>query len=1473
MSIHKHNRSAIGLHRFFALILALIMVIALMPQCFNGVLTAKAADSSGVYQVVSITSDYVYEEVDITATDLTQGEYYILRQAEDSNYYVMMSTAATIFVSTGYSGMEVQPIANANLQSGLRAYTAWTFEKTDDGTAYYISADGKYLQTTAQNGEAASLELVSDKTNATQFDIGTKTDGIYIHFTAGTDYYINLFGGYKSATAFAGYKSNDGGSTLKLFRKTGTTVNDLNGKEFAIVSGAADKAMTANSTLVNGVSGLASADVTGSTTNGTNYIIGNIPVWKFTAVTDGSDAQYYISTETAGGEIKYLRLLESGYGGGTDGRGSLTLVDESNKQPITVEAIADGKVYLKVALSGYTNTGYVNLDSSVQDFWTYNAPGSYSQLRLCEKAASGGLFYDLNLSNFMSMHKMSGGNWYESYGVAGTAPTLSSVLQSIESSSTLYTVSGSRDADGYFMYYSAEAVSGTRQALSDAGKPYGKQIRFDGWEAAAADGNTYLFAEDAQVALDTDGKIHIQAIAQKVATTDEKGNTTYTYSYYEVGEAPEITLEPGTTLTGQWTQVSDLVLFFVNYTGTILDTEGDVAGRNANQFTPVVSIGRVYYGALQVGNDRFFGGDANEAIRLKFVNNFDYSDPDPQIIIDFVTVYDTDTDSYTPFTPVNGINDTELEKYLLNYIKDSRTRIQVTSADKNGKVTYIDPDNATPENYSVRWYVMKEQNDGWHIDGVMVAKTAEITVVKNFSGLNQARVNTVLGSYNMPVQLGTGKQEYFTITPKTIDGQVKYEGKYIDNAESYRWTLHAITDEQYTLSEADYKLDGYDVSTMVLQYYTDANGVQQTEYVRTTSTDSFTHKVIGGSTTTVAFNNFYTPSGTGAVSILKRAENANGTGAVLPGAVFTLYDSLNATANVIATGTSNESGATFFSGLNVGTYYLKETAAPAGYEQFDGYWKVNVTRVAVENADAAPDKSVNQDDGGYYYILVTIQAFDKDGNAIDKDPVTCYDGGIITTYVIENDPKDTTVTIVKTFSGLTAAEMNTLRTNSAAGREAPYYIELTDGTNTWQRYLTGTDVVVDQTGFVYTWTLTDMMFADTTYTLKEYNYLSDTYADTIVTANKTCVETSQSDGTKTTSSSDLNVALSYTNGGTATISNITFAEDGSGVNYSNRTINVSNKYTNTFDLKLRKVDSKTGDPLTGASFKVYGPFNQSTNTTDFITYQGTKYYYIGTTAPSGADGYTTWSGLTLSREGSTTFVYFLSEWQAPAGYVKLDDPIYASVTVNVTGSEYSGGVLSMEAPNTQKQYAKTDVTVSKQWGSGERPAVTMELYRMVDGEATAALISTVTLDGNEETPWSYTWKGLDAYYTVTNADNTTTSKEYTYYIREVPISGFSTTYSGTPQMLTVGGETFEAAPAKGTATAKSVIVTNTVLWDIPTVGGPGIYWMMLGGVFLMCLAAGGLLLLGRTSGGRREAQRVRPVHAPRRGKREEGVDR
>ena len=305
-------------------------------------------------------------------------------------------------------------------------------------------------------------------------------------------------------------------------------------------------------------------------------------------------------------------------------------------------------------------------------------------------------------------------------------------------------------------------------------------------------------------------------------------------------------------------------------------------------------------------------------------------------------------------------------------------------------------------------------------------------------------------------------------------------------------------------------------------------------------------------------------------------------------------------------------------------------------------------------------------------------------------------------------------------------------------------------------------------------------------------------------------------------------------------------------------MDITNTYTNTFTVRLTKVNSFTGEALSGAVFKIYGDFNESTNTSDQVTYTENGVtqtaYYIGQTVETDQNGIASYGPLKLSSQ-EKTFVYVIDELTAPSGYIKLDEPIVTHVTIrsdgSVEGGNYKNGVLKLSIPNTRKTDATAKVTATKIWEgyeSGSKPNVPLTLYR-TEGEGPAAdQIGTVTLNGTPQsdsvivdgktvtvtsTGWAVTWSDLPAY----KDENTM----YNYYVAETPIDGFATSYSTTVTSLTIDGKTIQAALAEGTDQTRSVTVTNTTGYELPDTGGTGILPHIMGGLLLI-IVAGSLLL-------------------------------
>lgn len=1102
-------------------------------------------------------------------------------------------------------------------------------------------------------------------------------------------------------------------------------------------------------------------------------------------------------------------------------------------------AIWDGNKIFSVKVVSNTNGPwrfYSTEPTTSADFYTKSGNQTVTLYYLPE----GTIYYDLNLP---AMTK-KGTGWQEE-------PKIDAVTQKLDEAEKLFgqpagsfAETGPAGIEGLYRFNIQDTDSGlcaeesTAQVVKDG--YYGEE-RFDGWEYVDSNGATHLFAPDTPLT-QKEGEIY---------AVDTQGH--------------RISIPTGAVLRGKWTEVSNVVTFFVCYDGTILDVEGDVAPRDTKLFTRAVAVGHVFYGKGQSGSDNVFGQEASAAIQAMFRPEFDADNPETQIVIDCLRTCTTPSTTGVGYdtamnTPQHGANYREVESSTLQLLKETGRTVLLSSEDGNPP---IDNELCDSQHYEIRWYVLKEQKDTWHIDGVLVAKTAELAVTKTYTGLDDATISKLMeyskaeegnsiSSFYMDVEVGKNPVHYINMTTEengsTSTAQYEYSGQ-APTTHSYHWTLHAITDEKYTLTEKNYTVDGYDCSALIVQYYTDVDGQKQIKYINGDSTSGFGFQVTGGDTTAVSFNNMYTKTDTGAFAVTKRIKgsDSNALGATLSGAVFQLTkDDDSDDSFEPETKITNVNGTAYFNNLPVGTYTLEEIKAPDGYSQ----------RTYEDTGEPVTwGVKVTENENGK--IKVEVWEKNKDGSEVSETTV-CYDGGILASYSIENAPAHNTVTVRKTFTGISSTELNEIvnasQTSPAGTIVNPdvYYIELDSadsGAEAGKTEKTHINLTLDQAqrsqdGRTFTWTINDLAVGETgapiSYSVTEHNYLSASYADTIVTASV--------NGEKQEISIDRDA-------NTAKFDNVTFSPSSSDI------VEITNRYTNTFDLTLKKVDAETDEPLADAEFKIYGPYEQSTNTSDRIKYtddQGNTYrYYYIETIRSDKNGIATQKNLSLSADGKGTFVYVFQESTAPGGYAVDPQMKIVQVTVGEDQEGYKDGVLTLTVPNTTYQNALITVTAQKTWvtSNGKAPAgaeVTLELYRRAEGETEAERLDKlqITLDGtadgevdpmavpsaSEKEAWTAVWADLPAYKQSENA----AFQKYTYYVREVPVGGYIVSYTGedgeeiTPVSLTVKDETVQAVPADAGLMGHLVRVTNTQTYILPDTGGSG---------SAGCLALGGTLML------------------------------
>lgn len=1000
----------------------------------------------------------------------------------------------------------------------------------------------------------------------------------------------------------------------------------------------------------------------------------SVTVWRFEKQDDGT---YYISTEV-NGETKYLNIP-------TEYEGRLTL-DTAPQNISVMEGTGDyaGQVLIYVT-DGDDNPYHVNLYGSnvAAGFQAYgdqpSAANSWHTLCKVNPNMKGALSYDLGITSTKvgkyTIADASNDDRYE--WKAGETPALTvyeggtadSATQIISDEGGQLYAPGAADNDGQYIYtcvgQNDQARQSIREAIENANNGVenaGKVFRFDGW-TANVDGMEYTFAPGAEAIVNEGGSITI---------TDSNNNNS-------------VTVPTGTRLTAKWTQVSDIVLFYVNYGATILDVEGDVTGRGVDQFTGIVGVGMIYFGDNTVGTDNTFATEANAAIRAKIVPEYDPESEETQIVMQYATQYDptvTDDngiyDSGAGYNVIDhdlnlGINSTEAEEALLKFIHDN-TDVTIQTVNEDGSKTTVNNQNATPDNYTVRWYVLKDQADAWHIDGVMVAKTQKIVVTKTFSGLDGDQVAGLLresekAGYNIPVKMGNNEDTYFTMntetkasddTSSTAYGYYDYYGK-IGEKQSYSWIMNAILGEQYTLTETEYRLDDYDVSTIVVNYYTDGEGESGYDSAPADTTEGLHKKpVIGGETTAVSFNNFYTKTDTGALAIHKSSSD----GDALQGAKFTLTKN----GNVVQTATSNSNGSVFFNNLTEGTYILAETKAPEGYQKSNATWTVEV-RTDEEN----------------HTVKVTVYENDADGKPNDTEGTVCYDGKIIKSYSIRNAPQDRTVRISKVFSGdLEADELNALVKSSSAEQSDGYYIDIVPkGSDAPENKLYLSSAARSQDGLTFTWTVASLDLSKT-YRIVEHNYVvkdkngDPEYEDVAVTA---AVNGEPADVTVDRDA------------GTAAISGVVFGHEDS------KSVEITNRYTDTFTLEIRKIDAATQAPLTGAEFELYGPYKDAAHTSQTIGYvkdDKTKTAYYIATYVIDSGGSVAWYDRYGGEDKKDVPIdppelrfgkeYVLKETKAPDGYVTQTIPYFE---VAVDAPDYAHGVYTNTVENSKGSLPQT----------------------------------------------------------------------------------------------------------------------------------------------------------------------------------------
>lgn len=1352
-----------------------------------------------VFAVVEVVGNAnFYEQVTNVAANALAGSYYILNN--DST--AAMMAAVTTDNKFNYPALSEASVANTN---ALSEYSLWTFENVSDSSykIFNTDANGNKLYVVAQNTvygnentttwDLGALALTATESEATVFTLTAK-NGAYT-FTYSNGYKTRYLTHNPDSSLMNGttpygftmhtWKATD--SDLRLYQKIPETIvplTGLDGRKYAIVNLNTESrqyAMTSTHVFKGGEKLQAVPVTVIDGDDGNKYVTGNgITEWEFTSANANNDGYYYIkATDTN----KYLNIIGD----------SENITTSDTPQPILV-AIDNTNVVGQITLTANGQIlNWIGANASRENiFGAWHLTDQNSRQTLC--IAKNILFYNLNIPT-----PQGGSNWHNTPSLSATIQTVTSDVQKLptvqngnEVGSFVYNIlNGTARARDVINYYNKEntAQKNAGTLTADNYLAPGTEYRFIGWKVTV-DGAEHIVSPDATVVLLEDGKIQISDV-QTV-----------------------LTVPKGTVLVGQWDYISSVVLFFVNFNDTMLEHEDLklVPDFTAEYYTGIVAIGHIYDpvtydpGAPDIAPElkNRIQRAWDEKIQAEITPIYDPAKEGTQIVIDAVTVIENRVSSYTS---VSNLNQSQLESAVGAYLRNDpnqNTGVKLGGAE-------IDKSTITSKNYKLYWYLQKlVGQEGWHIDGVLVAKTQPMEIYKTFSGLTKEQADDAIAQMTFPLHLVSqvtldgdevDKKNAYT-TLKAADSQ---SGVYtFDDRQTegniFKWTLESVQGQRYTFEEDDYDVTGYDCSSLVSVHYADGAVVYKyntdATYTDATGntdaiTDLFADKPLeGGQVESIIFANFYTPTGTGMFSISKVADDIGQVR--LPGAEFTLTK-----GGTVITQTTNENGSIHFSDLKPGTYTLKETKAPTGYQKLDTTWTVVVAK---DN-----DK-----------VTVTIQ---KEGETTTQTLYDSGNGGIQDNgiYQIKNEPENTTVTVTKDFSDqLTDIEIGGL-TN--------YKILVKDTSGNAVRTLILNDAT-PITGSInaYTWTID--LTCGSTYQFVESGYSHKNYLDTVVSASVNGVAQ-----TVTKSENNEEASFSMVKGQSAD------------------TVYITNDYTNTFDLRIHKVNAtakQNEDPnMSGVKFNIYGDFQfhqqPPAGTSESISYtydgaEGTA-WYIGTTAETGTDGYTLFRDMHLTS-GTDTFLYVIDEANTPAGFVKLDEPIVRVVRVNGGDPNYSNGVYTLTVENFMSDLATVTVTATKQWElpEGMNPAeVTLTLYKK-DADNKISDVRTVKLDGSTSSVteknsitasingWTVVWSGL------TYADGATPN---VYYVAETPMDGYNTSYSTHVSTYSVGTKQIEMALAEGYNLKRSVTITNSSGYELPSTGGFGVWWHYILGLGLM----------------------------------------
>lgn len=705
----------------------------------------------------------------------------------------------------------------------------------------------------------------------------------------------------------------------------------------------------------------------------------------------------------------------------------------------------------------------------------------------------------------------------------------------------------------------------------------------------------------------------------------------------------------------------------------------------------------------------------------------------------------------------------------------------------------IPKEKLTSDHFTIRWAVLKyDGSDGWHIDGILVAKTARFTVTKTFVGDSEA-IAAVKGTWSAAVTHGNdaggaaGRDYTLSLKEKSAETDPAKTGytSYDPATDTYVWTLDARQGRTYQITESGHEYAGATAGWQETFQYAIRNSAAATvgmkpytgSGVRITA-EAYPTDVPALAIQTVALQNLYVRSG---ILVLHKVDAGTDEGisnvsfrlSHKDGSALTLYrkpgtSAYYAPADGAPDGIHTEfvpdnkavtdaNGYLYLKlppyGSTTGEYFLEETL-PTGY---DGATKIQ-TAITASGASAFSSKVLDQTMApaeagltswldGADTALLTVKNYSKRLMEVTAKK----------NWAAGEDPKAVKVE---------------LWSNGAKLLDAAYTQELNDANGwTW----TWRDLPLFRNGAPVRYTLRETWIGDTAYDPTADP--ADGFADYLVTYDP----------------------IGYRNDSASPYQPDPYWTGASGdIQYATQALLTVNNSLARGKIAFIKVNDR-GEPLADTAFALYAD----------DTCTGTPL------ATADSDS----AGKVAFTDSFGPGTYWLKETAAPLGY-SLDTTVYKVVI--------RGGEATIYRSDTEK--------VTQIINRSEVSLTILKTDRKDPPNPLEGAQFTLTKDGADLGIYS-----TDPGGTITLPKLTTG----TYILTEtVPPAGYRgltepirlKVEAGIITDVTPGASAASFWKLTGSGGAYTLTVTNAIDYELPSVGGPGIYLSMLLGTAAMCAA-------------------------------------